>query len=408
MEKFDADLVSQLAEKDTSALTLVVLHEPEDNTGKQIAELQGVADVETLDQLGATRVIATKAALREMATWPEILRIGLDYGGGGHMSEARPLTDVSLVNDLGFSGAGAKIVVIDSGLDSDHPDLSDRLIGEYCDCPGCCPSGGSTQEGTGAAEDDHGHGTNVSGILAGSGVLAEPGVAFSADIVAIKILDDQNRFQSSFQVSRALEWIANNHPDAAVVNMSLGTDARYSGNCDSATASNVAMARAVERLAIAGVQVFASSGNRRASGEMEAPACLSQVIAVGAVWDAALGSQTQFGCTDMTAPDLPTCFSNISATTDLLAPGAAITSSGRGGGLSTFRGTSQASPHAAGCAAVLAAAVPELPVSLILPALRRTGPLIAIARASQTIPRIDCGAALNDLLDVIFAADFGG
>jgi hypothetical protein len=130
---------------------------------------------------------------------------------------------------------------------------------------------------------------------------------------------------------------------------------------------------------------------------MGAPACIANAISVGAVYDANVGSVT-LGCTDATtSADKVTCFSNTNATLDLLAPGARITSTGRGGGTSTFVGTSQASPHAAAAAALLLQAGSSLTPTEIETALESTGVPATDPKNGLTFPRIDVFAALGRL-----------
>jgi subtilisin family serine protease len=90
-----------------------------------------------------------------------------------------------------------------------------------------------------------------------------------------------------------------------------------------------------------------------------------------------------------------TCFTNSNSTLDLLAPGAPITSAGRNGGRSTFFGTSQASPHAAGAAAVLLEVDPTLTPDQIETLLKTTGVKVTDAKNGLTFPRIDLLAAVN-------------
>ena len=99
-----------------------------------------------------------------------------------------------------------------------------------------------------------------------------------------------------------------------------------------------------------------------------------------------------------TAADEITCFSDSNATLDLLAPGALITSDGLGGGRSTYMGTSQASPHAAGAAAVLLSIEPELAAAAVEALLKTTGKRIVDPRNGVTVPRVDLLAATQSLL----------
>src|SRR5205085_1311102 len=93
----------------------------------------------------------------------DVLRVDLDRPVHATLAESGALIHASDVHDQGVTGAGVTVAVIDSGVDVNHPDLSDHIAGQACFCSGCCPAG------AGAAPDDNGHGTNVAGIVAGAG-----------------------------------------------------------------------------------------------------------------------------------------------------------------------------------------------------------------------------------------------
>jgi subtilisin family serine protease len=115
------------------------------------------------------------------------------------------------------------------------------------------------------------------------------------------------------------------------------------------------------------------------------------------VYDSAFGAFS-FGsvCSHpSTAADQIACFSNSGSELDLLAPGAFITSSGLGGGVSTFAGTSQAAPHAAGAAALLLQRDPTLTPDAVEGALETSGVPITDLRNGITTKRIDVAAALQ-------------
>ena len=142
---------------------------------------------------------------------------------------------------------------------------------------------------------------------------------------------------------------------------------------------------------------------------MPAPACLSSVISVGAVYDADVGSVSRFGCTDSsTAPDQVACWSSSNAFTDLLAPGAPVTSSGLGGGTSTFYGTSQASALAAACAAALLEANPIASPDGLEAALKGSATQLVDPKNALAFPRLDCATALEAVLHQPVPALGGG
>ena len=167
----------------------------------------------------------------------------------------------------------------------------------------------------------------------------------------------------------------------------------YPGVCDEAASYALAFTQVISALTARGAIVFASSGNDGLADQIALPACISSVAAVGAVYDDNVGSIT-FGCTDNTTrADQVTCFSNVSSAVDIVAPGGAITSSGIGNGRSTFLGTSQASPHAAGVAALLLQAKPGLTPAQIRTALQSSGTPVTDDKSGMMFRRINAHAA---------------
>lgn len=347
----------------------------------------------------------TPRAIEQLEHDPNVLRVDLDEGGHGGLAQSVPLIGGDVVHAMGYTGRGVTIAVLDSGVDEKHPDLSDHIADEQCFCrksdgSGCCPNAQTAQSGYGAASDDNGHGTNVCGILASKGIVSSPGVAPDARLVVVKVLDASNAFSSSSQVISGLDWLIDNHPEVRAVNMSLLTSQLFPSYCDTSTASTIAFAQAIATLRARGALVFACSGNEGSSTQMGAPACVQDAISVGAVYDSAFGRFDWSGhCSSATtAADQIACFSNSNATLDLLGPGAEITSDGMGGGLSTYHGTSQATPHATAAAAVLFAIAPASAPSAIEALLKSTGKRISDPRNGVTAPRVDLLAAVLALL----------
>lgn len=352
--------------------------------------------------VSAAAGILSAQGLERLRKDPDVVRIDLDEPGHGHLSESVPLIGADTVHAQGVTGRGVTVAILDTGVTANHADLADDVAGQQCFCrnadgTGCCPNGLTEQSGPGSAEDDNGHGTNVAGVVTSGGRIASPGVAPNAKIVAIKVLDRNNQFAGASQVVSALDWVNQNRPDVRVVNMSLGTFALYDAPCDQASASAAALAEAVGVLRARGVTVFTSAGNDRSPARLTAPACVTAAVAVGATYDADLGPLSVFGCLDAaTAPDRVACFSNSGPGLRLLAPGAAITSTGIGGARSTYVGTSQASPHAAGVAALLLEARPSLAPPAIEMILFESGRAVTDAKNGLTTPRVDAAAALRE------------
>jgi len=290
--------------------------------------------------------------------------------------------------------------VLDTGVDETHPDFAGRIVDEHCFCrnsdgSGCCPNGMKEQSGEGAAKDDHGHGSNVAGIVGSRGVVSSVGVAPGVNYVVVKVLDRLNRFASTAQVLSGLDWLIDTHPEVKAVNMSLGTDALFPSYCDSTFAYTIALASAINSLRAAGALTIVSSGNDSSPGSMEAPACVQNAISVGAVYDSNVGPSSIFCFDATTAADKITCFTNSNSTLDMLAPGAPITSDYLNGGTSTFYGTSQAAPHITGSVAILLQVRPLLTPDEIEAVLKSTGKPILDTRNGVTTPRLDVFAAVN-------------
>ena len=344
----------------------------------------------------------TAEAIAALDANPSVARVDLDVSGGGNLRVSIPLIGANVVHSHGNVGAGVTVAILDTGIDETHVDLKDALVDEACFCTnaddtGCCPGGVTTRTGVGAAADDHGHGSNVAGIVASRGNLVGVGVAPAAKLVAVKVLDKNEVFNNTSQIISGLNWLIANHPEVKVINMSLGTSNLFTTYCDNSASYTMAFSSVINTLKANGVSTFVSSGNDKSTISMEAPACIQSAISVAAVWKADVGNQnvTFFNCRDATtAADQVTCFSNSNSTLDLLAPGAPIDSDYKGGSTSTFWGTSQASPHCAGAAAVLLGINPHLTPDEIEQTLRTTGKPVTDARNGVITPRINLQAAV--------------
>lgn len=322
--------------------------------------------------------------LEELRRDPRVLAVALDEGGGGGLAQSVPLIGADAVHLQGIDGRGTTVAVLDSGIDASHPDFAGRLAGEACFCDnmdgsGCCPGGLVTRVGEGAAADDHGHGTHVAGIARA--------VAPGARIVAVKVLDSNNRFRSFTQIYRALEWVDENLPDVRVINMSLGSDALLTPEECDGFAVALGLQPVISRLRARGVLIAASSGNNGDFTAMWVPACMDQVVGVGSTYDSVGGTRTT---ADEVAP-----FTNSSDSLDVLAPGVSITSSARGGGRVTLSGTSMAAPHVAGLIALMIQAGGRaFPANAIVSILKSTGKPVLDPRNGRTFPRIDALTAI--------------
>ncbi|MDH3602592.1 MAG: S8 family serine peptidase, partial [Candidatus Tectomicrobia bacterium] len=298
-------------------------------------------------------------------------------------------------------GAGVTIAIIDDGIDAAHKAVggsvewpNDKILGGYdfadndadprIDCP--------TQR----------HGTAVAGVAAGNGggII---GSAPDAHLVFLKIQSANWCGQSGLDgdVVGAIDWVVSHRDEynIGIISMSLG-GGRFSDPaiCDSYTAFRNAVSAAHD----AGIAILAASGNNGYADAISFPACLSDVISVGAVYDSNIRSQGYIpACSlDVTAPDQVPCYSNSAEILDLLAPSDCATTAWAGGGTyGCFSGTSAATPFAAGVTAtLLEAATQNLDSTAVRDLLTASGEPVLDGKNNLTTPRIDALAALTQLL----------
>jgi subtilisin family serine protease len=365
---------------------------------RQRGEFRQIRQMNAIPWLSAR---ISRAVLNKIRTYKGVAAIEADVPIYARLSESVPQIGADRAWDYGTTGTGITVAVLDSGIDTDHPDLVDSLVREECFLSdGFCPvTGTDRSSGPGSAEDGDGHGTHVSGIITSDNATWR-GVAPAAGIVAIKILDDSGGGYLSDLVA-ALDWVAENHDtyQIRVVNMSLGSYV-YDGICDG---DHPSIAEAAEAVKEEGIVLFAAAGNEKEISAIDMPACLSSVISVGAVYDDDVGSPSYSGtCSESyTDADQIVCFSNVSTVLDMLAPGARITSSRVGGGTTGQSGTSMATPHAAGAAALLLEANADLTPDDLLSLMTGTGLPIYDDRIDIWFPRVDAatavGYALSDM-----------
>lgn len=220
----------------------------------------------------------------------------------------------------GQGGLGARVAVIDTGIDCAHEDLA----------AGCIY--GANFVTSALPFDDHGHGTHVAGTIAaranGIGVI---GVAPEATVYAVKVLSASGSGSWS-GIAAGIDWAVANGMD--VINMSLG-----------GSSYSQAVADAVAAADAAGVLIVAAAGNSGCCNTVGYPAKLPAALAVAAV--------DQF--------DMRASFSSTGPEVDITAPGVAVRATVPTGtcslcdpsGYRALSGTSMATPHVAGVAALL-------------------------------------------------------
>jgi subtilisin family serine protease len=250
------------------------------------------------------------------------------------------------------------VAVIDTGVDLDHPDLNVYTAGAKN-----CSTGRS-------ADDGNGHGTHVAGTIGaldnGSGVV---GVAPGARIWPVRVLNNQGSGSFSAIIC-GIDYVTAHANEIEVANMSLG-----GSGSDSACGSNKdAMHEAICRSVAAGVTYVVAAGNSAADSSTFVPAAYDEVITVSALAD--FNGQPGGGAASTCRADVDDTFadfSNYGADVDIIAPGVCITSTWKGGGYNTISGTSMASPHVAGAAALYKSTHPTATPSAVKTALRSAG-----------------------------------
>jgi subtilisin family serine protease len=404
----DAEVVDALATADrvrVMAFLGPAASAPAERADAVVARVEGAGfeAVRRFRGVAALAALVDADGLRRLANDPAVARVSLDVRVHAQLSESVPLVRLDRLQQWNITGAGTSVAIVDTGIDLDHPDVADAIAGERCFCSdalpgpfGCCHDGSDDQSTPGAGQDDNGHGTRVASIVTSAAVAAPLGGAPDAQVVAVKVLDAAGSGFIS-DVVRAIDWIADTRPDVRVVNLSLG-GGLYTGDCDDFDASTLAVSQAVDRLEAAGALLVAGAGNNSSGTAMILPACIAKAVSVGAVWDAALGSQSWFGCTDpATQPDQVACWSNSSETTDVFAPGALIRSSVLNGASSERAGTSYATPVVAACATALVQALPGTSPAQLTAALRVSPKQVVDVTSGRIFPRLDCVAALRAL-----------
>ncbi|MGW6203617.1 S8 family peptidase [Streptomyces sp. NPDC055089] len=238
------------------------------------------------------------------------------------------------------AGDGVTAYVIDTGVRTTHQEFEGRAS-----------SGFDAVDNDDSADDGNGHGTHVAGTIAG----ATYGVAKKAKIVAVRVLDDAGSGTTE-QVVAGIDWVTQNHQGPSVANMSLG------GGADEA------LDAAVQKAIASGVTFAVAAGNDSSDAGEGSPSRVPEAITVAS----------------STVDDEQSSFSNYGSVVDIYAPGSDITSSWNDSddGSNTISGTSMATPHVVGAAAVYLAGHPDATPAEVATALTEGATPDAISNAT--------------------------
>ena len=338
-----------------------------------------------------------------------------------HLKQGIPLIDADTYRST-YNGQGVAIAICDTGIDYTHSKLGNgafpnsKVIGGY---------DFGDNDSDPKPHSSQAHGTCCAGIAAGKLAAIVDyigGVACNAKLYALKITSGSDDFAYDDDIVAAWDWCTSHMYDdpnnpILVISVSFG-GGRYFSACDGLKS---ALAAAANNAAAAGITILASSGNDGYGDSIAAPACLSNVISVGAVYDAAIGVQAFSICIDaQTAADKVTCYSNTANILDILAPSNnAYTTDIVGSGgyttndyYATFGGTSAACPYAAGAVACLQSAAKDRTGSYITPEdvrmfLASSDDLITDSKAGITKPRINLAQAIDGIISGCSTATIG-
>ncbi|GAB3409545.1 S8 family peptidase [Flindersiella endophytica] len=308
------------------------------------ASAKAVRTYESLE-LRAVRTPKAKAT----ALWTKLrtartgrAKIWLDAKVRASLDQSVPQVGAPAAWEKGFTGKGIRVAVLDTGIDTDHPDLTgSKVVAEH----------DFTDSGT--PDDRFGHGTHVASTIAGTGAASGgrfKGVAPGAQLINGKVLDDSG-FGSTSDIIAGMEWAVGQGAD--VVNLSLG------GNGDGYGTDP--MSQAVNRLTESTGTLFVVAAGNSGDGERT----------IGAPGDADRALTVAAANRDRTTADFSSRgprYYDRAMKPDLAAPGVDIAAARAAGAVvgdpvdehySRLSGTSMATPHVAGAAAILAQRYPK-------------------------------------------------
>ncbi|HEY4409303.1 MAG TPA: S8 family serine peptidase [Acidimicrobiia bacterium] len=262
------------------------------------------------------------------------------------------VSKTAAIDDIDQPRVDVNVAVLDTGIDTSHPDLN--------------VAGGGTCAKSRNYDDHYGHGTHAAGIIGAlDNHIGVVGVAPGANMYGVKVLDDQGN-GTTRELLCGIEWVtatrtdSDRHNDIDVANLSLGGTGTDDGHCGDNDGD--ILHQAVCTSVAAGVTYVVAAGNDHQDASHLIPAAYREVITVSALADSDGQPGGKGGSPRCRAEEDDTLadFSNYGPAVDLIAPGVCIFSTmpvdshnlGDSGGYGTLTGTSFAAPHVAGAAAL--------------------------------------------------------
>lgn len=324
------------------------------NEGSIITDIEGLGatvkfNYSVINGFAAELPPEAVEALRQNPWVERIERDGWAYASVGSWGLDRidqrdlPLNDTY---NYDYTGEGVNAYIIDTGVRPSHQEFSGRYHHGY-----------DFIDNDSDASDCHGHGTHVAGTVGGTTY----GVAKNVEIWSVRVLDCNSSGQWS-QIISGIDWVAENHQSPAVANMSLGGSA------------NSSVDDAVKNLVASGVVTAVAGGNDNANACNYSPARVNEALTAGAT----------------ESDDDRSSFSNYGTCLDIFGPGTSITSSSNQCDTcsTSMSGTSMASPHVTGVAALVRQAHPDYTAAQVFDAIINMGTANVVNNAGTGSPNL--------------------
>ncbi|MGW0816029.1 S8 family serine peptidase [Streptomyces viridiviolaceus] len=372
-----------LADAETGELPLIVTYEK----NARAVTPRGTERTRALPSVRGAAVEADKGR----TFWQAFTRQGgidgvwLDGRVSADMAESNAQIGTPEAWQAGLTGKGVTVAVLDSGVDAGHPDLDGRIAQSRSFIAG--------EE----VADRHGHGTHVTSTVGGSGAASEgkeKGVAPGATLAVGKVLNDQGSGSES-EIIAGMEWAARD-VGADIVSMSLGSTEPSDGTDP--------MAQAVNTLSReTGALFVIAAGNTGAPSSMGSPGAADAALTVGAV-----DSADEAAWFTSAGPR----YGDNALKPDLSAPGVGVLAarsrlSAGSGDYTSMDGTSMATPHVAGVAALLAEKHPDWTGAQLKDALMSTSKQLDASAYRLGAGRVSVPEAIGAKITATGSADLG-
>jgi serine protease AprX len=354
----ESDLHDWVDANDSISVIVDFDHQP---TAEDQEMLEREVDFRTQFRYHLIDSIAGRVAVEdivEMSHLPGVVLIELDGILTTQMNDVNDIHGIPMIwEDTGYTGKGSVVSIIDTGIDSEHVGLDDldddnstndsKVIAFYDAVNNPDKTNGTEVK----AYDDQGHGTHCAGITAGTGAptFEYVGVAPKAQLVGVKVLDEGG--SGSFAtVMAGMEWTVDKRHDFNIraASMSLGGF----GLIEWTSSEEESVNRMANEMVRSGVALFIAAGNSAVSAQIGTPGSAEDVITVGALdKDTSIAVYSSQGPTEegRVKPNIAFVGSSV------MAPEA-----NSGDGYVGYSGTSMATPGAAGLAALMYQANPDL------------------------------------------------